>query len=138
MEEKISETQVFRKGAFTEESGKAFLLGNRCRSCGRVFYPARPFCFECFEKDMYEVRLGNHGILYSYTVCHMPSLHFSPPYTVGWIDIDEGIRVFAPIKEGQAEAIEIGMEMRLVLDALWEDEGRRVMGYKYRPITPQT
>jgi uncharacterized OB-fold protein len=128
------ETFPFKKGLFVEESGNAFLIGTQCKACERVFYPPRPFCFDCFGEEIDEVKLGNRGKLYSYTVCHMPSLHFASPYTVGWIDLKEGIRVFAPIKNGIDERIEIGMEMELVIDDLWEEEGRRFVGYKYRPL----
>lgn len=134
MGEEKMETFPFRKGLFIEESEMAFLIGNRCKACGRVFYPPRPFCFDCFGEEIEPVKLGNRGRLYSYTVCHMSSLHFASPYTVGWIDLEEGIRIFAPIKIGEDERIEIGMEMELVIDDFWEEEGRRVVGYKYSPL----
>ena len=132
-EEKI-EAFPFRKGLFTEDSETVFLIGNRCKACGRIFYPPRPFCFDCFGEEIEPVKLGSRGRLYSYTICHMPSLHFTPPYMVGWVDLSEGIRIFAPLKMEVDERIWIGMEMKLVIDDLWEEEGRRAVGYKYSPL----
>jgi len=132
-EEKI-EAFPFRKGLFTEDSETVFLIGNRCKACGRIFYPPRPFCFDCLDEKIEPFKLGSRGRLYSYTICHMPSLHFTPPYMVGWVDLSEGIRIFAPLKMEVDERIWIGMEMKLVIDDLWEEEGRRAVGYKYSPL----
>lgn len=124
----------FRQGLFVEESGRAFLTGNRCKACGRVFFPASAFCFGCYCDEMSPVRLGNRGTLYSYTVSHMASADFLPPYTVGWIELEEGIRVFAPIKAGDDQTIYIGMEMELVIEDLWEEADKRIVGYKFSPV----
>ena len=132
-EEKI-ETFPFRKGLFIEDSETVFLIGNRCKACGRIFYPPRPFCFDCLDDKIEPVKLGSRGRLYSYTICHMPSPHFTPPYMVGWVDLSEGIRIFAPLKMEVDERIWIGMEMKLVIDDFWEEEGRRAVGYKYSPL----
>jgi hypothetical protein len=84
---------------------------------------------------METIKLGRRGKLYSFTTSHMPSAHFQPPYTVGWIDLAEGIRILSPIEKTEGQELQIGMEMELVIDKLWQEGNRRAVGYKYRPLT---
>lgn len=134
MGEHKTKSVPFREGLFTSESGKVFLVGNRCKACGQSFFPSRPFCFSCLGKEMQTVKLGSKGKLYSFTTCHMPSLHFEAPYTVGWVDLEGGIKVFAPIVSGGAEELEPDMKMELVIEELWREDDTSVIGYKFRPV----
>ncbi|NQU12620.1 MAG: Zn-ribbon domain-containing OB-fold protein [Desulfobacteraceae bacterium] len=124
----------FREGLFSEESDGVSLIGSKCGACGQIFFPPRAFCFSCFGKEMQTAKLGNRGRLYSFTTSHMPSLHFEAPYTVGWVDMEGGIRLFAPIISNKTEELEPDMEMELVVEELWREEDTRVMGYKFRPL----
>jgi len=133
-ETKTRKNIPFKEGLFIRESNQVFLIGNRCEACGQIFYPPRPFCFNCFSEKMKTLKLGSKGKLYSFSTAYMPSLHFESPYTVGWIDIAEGIRVFAPIDTNAGQKLEINMEMRLVIDKFWEEDGKSVVGYRFRPV----
>jgi uncharacterized OB-fold protein len=133
MEEETKESIPVREGLFAQEGDKAYLIGNRCEDCGQVFFPPRAFCFHCSSQKMETITLGNRGKLYSFTTSHMPSTHFQPPYTVGWIDLMEGVRIFSPIKKTEGQLLQVGMEMELVIDELWQEANGRVVGYKYRP-----
>jgi uncharacterized OB-fold protein len=135
MSEEPKEHIPFREGLFVQEAGNAYLVGNRCKDCGQVFFPSRAFCFQCSSQRMETIKLGRRGQLYSFSTSHMPSTHFLPPYTVGWIDLAEGIRIFSPIKDTEGQELQIGMEMGLVIDELWQEGDRRIVGYKYRPIS---
>ena len=133
MEDRKKTTIPFREGLFVEEEDRCFLTGNQCETCGQLFFPPKPYCFRCFNEAMGTVKLGQRGILYSFTTSYMPSEHFDPPYTVGWIDIEKGLRIFSPIKKDDAGNLYIGMAMELVIDELWQEEGKSVTGYQYRP-----
>jgi len=128
-----TEAVPFREGLFVVEDNRAFLLGNKCEACGQIYFPSRPFCFECLGERLEATRFGAQGTLYSFTVSYMPSAHFTPPYTAGWIDAAEGIRIFAPVRVKEGEPLDIGMRMELVIDELWQEGERSVVGYLYRP-----
>ena len=127
------EAVPIREGLFIVENDRAFLLGNKCITCGQIYFPARPLCYECFSESLEPIRLAAEGTLYSYTVAYMPSSHFIPPYTAGWIDVAEGIRVFSPILVKEGQTLEVGMKMELTIDELWQEREKSVVGYKYRP-----
>jgi len=130
----MDESEPFREGLFSEEMGKACLTGNRCRGCGQIYFPARPLCFDCLGEELEPIRFGQEGILYSYAVTHVAAGLFKAPYYAGWIDVKEGIRVFAPLSVEEGVSLKIGMKMELFVGELWREGARSVVGYKYRPF----
>jgi len=124
----------FEQGLFTEEDGGA-LIASKCKSCGRTFFPKRTDCTECSGKDMEEVYLREGAKLYSFTAVQMPVHKFKPPFTLIWVEFPGGVRVMSQVKDSGKEALKVDMDMRLVIDALWEEEGREVIGYKFQPVT---
>ncbi|MFH1646443.1 MAG: OB-fold domain-containing protein [Chloroflexota bacterium] len=123
----------FREGLFEEKGGKGALLGARCRACGQVIFPPAETCPDCLGKDLETVRLGAGGKLYSYTIVHMKAEHFTPPYTVGWIELPEGVRVFGQIRGWQEQPLVTGMDMALSFEKLWDEEDKEAIGYVFRP-----
>jgi uncharacterized protein len=124
----------FWEGTFEEDARGGRLLGNKCKSCGKIYFPKAQFCFNCFDKEMEEAALSRRGKLYSYTVGRMASTHFQPPYAVGLIDLPEGVRVFAPLTMTKEETYTIGMEMELVIEELWRENHKQIIGYKFKPV----
>jgi uncharacterized OB-fold protein len=129
----MNETIPVREGLFDETEGGR-LHANRCKACGRVYFPKAPFCFDCLAKEMDEVILSRRGKLYSYAMGRMASTHLQPPYMVGLVDLPEGVRVFAPLELMDDRTYRIGMDMEVYIDDLWQDGERRVIGYKFRPV----
>lgn len=83
---------------------------------------------------MKEFVLGSRGKLYSYTIGRLPTARFPPPYFVGMVDMDEGVRIFTPLKIMDDQELKIGMDMEVVIEELWEEEDKQVIGYKFKPI----
>jgi uncharacterized OB-fold protein len=123
----------FKEGLIEEVSGKLVLKGCRCKQCGQIMYPCREVCLNCLGRDMEKVHLSEQGKLYSFTIVHMPSEHFNPPYAIGWIELPEGIRIFSQIRGWQEHPLEIGMDMELTIEKLWDEGEKEVTGYTFRP-----
>jgi len=64
----------------------------------------------------------------------MPSLYFVPPYSVGYVDLPEEVRVFAPLVTSEQTPFAVGMEVELVIERLWEEGDKEVIGYKFKPV----
>ena len=124
----------FWEGVFEEDAAGNRLIGNKCKSCGKIYFPKAQFCFNCFDREMEEVNLSGRGKLYSYTIGRMASTHFQPPYAVGLIDLPEGVRIFAPLIMTEDETYTIGMEMELVIEELWHENNNQIVGYKFKPV----
>jgi len=129
----MAEKIPFREGTFMEDAEGGRLVGNKCKSCGQIFFPKVQPCLNCFNQELEDVNLSRQGKLYSFTTAYMPASHFQPPYTVGYVNLPEGIRVFAPLKEAEGQPFQVGMTMKLVIEELWQEDGRSVVGYKFTP-----
>ena len=129
----MAEKIPFGKGLFTEDAPGGRLLGSRCKSCGQLYFPPAVLCYECLKEEMETVPLNRKGKLVAYTISYMASIHFEPPYAVGWIELPEGVHVFAPLKGGE-EDLKVGMDMELIIEKLWDEDGKEVIGYKFQPL----
>ncbi|MEW5980236.1 MAG: OB-fold domain-containing protein [Acidobacteriota bacterium] len=78
--------------------------------------------------------MSRKGVLYSYTIAHMPSSHFAPPCALGFVDLPEGVRIFSPLKGTGGTDFKVGMEMEVFIGKLWEEGGNEVIGYMFQPI----
>lgn len=70
------------------------LTGSRCTVCGTHYFPPRAHCISCASgpEPTEPVELSGRGRLYSFT-----NLHLGPiaPCGVGYVDLEEGVRVLA-------------------------------------------
>jgi uncharacterized OB-fold protein len=123
----------FREGLIEEVSGKWALKGCKCKQCGEIIYPIRKVCLNCLNREMERLDLSRNGKLYSFTIVHMPSEHFQPPYAIGWIELPEGIRIFSQIRGWQERSLKIGMSMEMAVEKLWDEGEKEVIGYTFRP-----
>ena len=129
----MTTTVPFKEGLFEKVSGKWTLVGCKCKQCGQIFFPNREVCLNCSSRDLERANLGRKGKLYSFTIVHMPSEHFKPPYAVGWIELPEGIRIFSQIRRWQEHPLATGMDMELAIEKLWDEEEKEIIGYIFRP-----
>jgi uncharacterized OB-fold protein len=123
-----------REGVFMESPDGGTLLANKCKSCGQIFFPKAVLCLSCFNEDMEELKLSRMGKLYSYTIGYMPSMHFEPPYAIGYVDMPEGVKIFAQLKMTTDKPFKIGMDMEVVIEKLWQEDDSEIIGYKFKPV----
>lgn len=119
-------------GLFGEDARGPYLVGGRCAACGFITLGARPICPACLaEGTMGDEPIGRTGTLYTATVIHQAPAGFAAPYAVGYVDLDDGVRVFAHIETKPRPAI--GSPVRLTLAALKTDaDGTPRRGPLYR------
>jgi len=118
------------EGIIGKNGDESCLIGGRCKKCGVYSFPATEFCLECLSDEIEAVPLSSTGTLYSYTITRMNVGHFKAPHLLGMIDLPEGVRVVAPLKDD--EEYQVGDEVKLIVTALWtEDDGTEVIGYRF-------
>jgi len=121
------------------EDGRAHLLGSRCNSCGKVFFPQQALCTECFQEGtLKEHPLSTRGKLYSFTIVERESLApkgFQVPYAYGYVNLPEGVRVLSKIVGWKPETLRIDAQVELVLEEIRENpEGQKIMGFRFQII----
>jgi len=120
-----------RDDIFKEGPNGISLVANKCTSCGKIAFPKTDYCLHCFNKEMKEVELSRKGKLYSYTISYYPVSKFKPPHAMGLIDLPEGIRILAPLVMSDG-GFKVGAEMEMVIDTVWTEDDKEVIGYKFR------
>ena len=116
-----------------DKTGHPVLLGSRCRKCGEIYFPSKSHCDGCHVGDLEIVRFGRRGKIHTFAIVRQASPEFRVPYAIGRVDVEEGVRVFTQLVHDELEKIEIGQEVELVLDRLFEEaDGTEILGYKYR------
>jgi uncharacterized protein len=127
--------QPFRKGFFNLEDPDAHLIGIQCERCHIHFFPKREFCSSCFQSDgMKEAKLSKRGTLYTYTTVFQGKTNFNAPYSLGFVDLKEGVRIFAPLLDVAPEDLRIGMEMELVFRPMdWVSGQEEAWVYGFKP-----
>ncbi len=125
----------FRPGELeVRPDGSGQLLGSRCHSCGAHFFPVREVCSGCLSDDMETVGLSEQGTLYTFSVVRQSTPAFEVPYSLGYVDFPEGVRIMGQISGCRPDEISIGMPMVLSLEPFGEDEnGNPLTGYRFRP-----
>ncbi|MGV9423310.1 Zn-ribbon domain-containing OB-fold protein [Streptomyces sp. NPDC003656] len=89
------------------------LTFQRCADCAQAVWPAHSSCTHCGSAELSWERSSGHGTIYSYsTIMRGPTPVWSAiaPYTVGFVQLDEGYFLFTQI-EGEPDDIEIGKEV---------------------------
>lgn len=118
-----------------DKMGKPYLIGRKCQGCEKFHFPPVDNCSECLSDRLKSVQFGRKGRLYTYSIIEVSSLGFEAPYAIGYIDLDQGIRLYSMITEWKAEELKNGRSMELVITKIRKDaEGNDVKGYAYRPI----
>ena len=120
------------------------LLGLKDSESGTYFFPkdvalARAPGYA--DAPLEEVELSRTGKLWSYTTNHYqpPEPYVAPdpfvPYTVAAVELsEERMVVLGQLAPGVDPAtLELGMEMELVLDTLFEDEEAEHIVWKWKP-----
>lgn len=133
------------EGWFTVDDEPA-LLGNRCTTCGTVFFPkAGFFCRHpaCSGEQFEEVRLSRRGTIWSFTDAQYQP---PPPYVVRGEEFrpfaiaavelaEEQLVVLGQVVDGYTVAdLEVGMPVELVVEELYSDDESEHVVWKWRPV----
>ncbi|MHC2576456.1 putative OB-fold protein [Bradyrhizobium diazoefficiens] len=86
-------------------------------------------------EDVSEVALGGSCTLFSFTIVHMKTAHFDPPYAIGYVDFPEGVRVFGPIQTDDLASLKVGMPLSVRIGPLWHAaDGTAIVAHCFVPI----
>lgn len=117
------------------------MVGIRCDSCGRNFFPPRAICPVCHRKSvgkMVPVKYKGEGEVYSFTEVHegLDEKSSLRPYMVAMVELDEGPKVTGQVIDCDPCDLQIGTRVRAVLRRLSEEGSAGVIhyGYKFVPV----
>jgi uncharacterized OB-fold protein len=102
----------------------------RCTACATLRHPPRPVCAACGSRESDWMLSAGLGEVYSYSVVrHPPVPGRVMPHVVALVELDEGVRVLAPLLDVDPDDVAIGTRVQAVV----VDEGDFV-GLATRPL----
>jgi scaffold protein (connect acetoacetyl-CoA thiolase and HMG-CoA synthase) len=114
------------------------LVGTRCETCGRHYFPPRSFCPDCRRNGkIEEYRFPGAGEVVTYTVIRSASEQFenTTPYVLAIIKLDEGPRLTAQVV-ARPEEVAVGTRVKAVFRRIMADGESGVIHYgtKFVPV----
>lgn len=101
------------------KKGKYTLVGNRCNSCGVVYFPARVVCQSCGRSGLEEHKLPETGKIITYTIIHVAPEGFEAPYCVGIVELGDGVTISGHVV-GDLTKIAAGSGVRVIFRKIFE------------------
>ena len=103
---------------FWEAQNRHELQFQRCSKCAAVRYPPGPLCPQCRSFQSEWIASSGRGTVYSFTIVrHQTHPAFPVPYTVLLVEMEEGPRVVAQLRQADEGRPEIGAPVHVE----WED-----------------
>lgn len=97
------------------------ILIQQCADCGAFRHYPRPVCPECYSLNVNWREAAGHGTVHSWTVSHHafhPTFKKDLPTTYVTVDLPEGVRLCAPLRDGDPNEIAIGKALELGVEVL--------------------
>ena len=113
---KINFTPYTKVDKFADYLQKGKLMGTKCKKCGELYFPPRADCLNCMNDTFEWIEYSGKGTLNSFTTIHAAPKGFEDiaPYTLGVVDLNEGGRVIAWIKDIPKDKLKNDMPVKVV------------------------
>ena len=131
----MAEAFPFTIEQFYKFASERKLMAAKCKKCGTMLLPPRPMCTKCFSSDLEWVELENEGKLLTYTVIHVSPKQFESfvPYSVGIVELEDGLKLPGMIRGVEPEKISVGMDLKVDFDTTIPSEWPTWPRYFFKP-----
>lgn len=124
-----------------ENPSRYNMMGFKCNSCGRSYFPPRAICPLCHRKSVGKIetiKLKGEGRVFSFTEVHegLEELSMQRPYVIAMVEMDEGPRITGQVIDCDPCELKIGARVRVALRKLSDEGPSGVIhyGYKFVPV----
>jgi hypothetical protein len=114
------------------------MLGTKCETCGRHFFPPRTFCPDCRRAGkIVDYKFIGSGTIVTYSVIHTASEQYEAltPYVIAIVKLDEGPQITTQIV-CRPDEVKIGMKVKSVFRKIASDGASGIIHYgtKFVPV----
>ena len=112
------------------------LVGQRCGDCGKIAFPRKRVCPDCFGENLADQPLSGTGVLHTWTRTHLGPPHLPAPYVLGFVDVPEGVRLLSLIVDCEPwdEVLRADLPVEMTVAPLKRDaSGTELYTYMFRP-----
>ena len=119
---------------FWEYAKKHELRMQKCKECGKIYYPPSSLCPNCQNWEGSEwVKLSGKGQVYSFIVARRatnPAFAKEVPYVVAIIETEEGGRLISNVIGCKPDEVRVGLPVEVVFDDVTDE----VTLPKFKPV----
>ncbi len=114
------------------------MLGTKCETCGKHFFPPRTFCPDCRRAGkIVDYKFVGLGTIVTYSVIHTASEQYEAltPYVIAIVKLDEGPQITTQIV-CRPDQVKIGMKVKSVFRRIATDGESGIIHYgtKFVPV----
>lgn len=109
------------------------LTAAKCK-CGKISFPRKIICPYCKNQNVEEIKLSGKGKIYSFAISRISLEKIKAPYAIGYVDMEEGVRVFGQFKDWNEENLKIGREVEVLFEKFGETQEEEVWTYKFKIV----
>ena len=126
----------FTVSSFYKFVSEKRLMAAKCNECGTVLLPPKPMCTKCLSTHLKWIELEGAGKLLSYTVIYIAPEQFQSitPYSVGIVELQNGLRLPGMIRGVDPKEIRVGMDLKIDFDTSASSQWPAWPRYFFRPL----
>lgn len=112
------------------------LEAEKCKSCGKIYFPPRLVCSACKSKEFEKCKLKDTGKLITYTIIRVGPSQFIDqiPYALGVVELEDGIKILTQITDCDLDKLSTGMKLKIEFRKLQEDGKAGIICYGYKAV----
>ena len=118
-----------------DEARRPRLMGAQCGRCGAKVFPKPKICCVCWSADQHDLALATRGTLYSFSIVHAARKGWPSPYAIAYVDLEDGVRVCAPLEADVAHPPQLDTPVELIVGTLRANgDGTPVLSHRFKPV----
>jgi uncharacterized OB-fold protein len=109
---------------FFAAAERGVLALQRCQRCQSFAFPERKRCPRCSAAELHWVDASGRGRVWSHGVLRrsaLPEHQAQLPFTLVWVELDEGPRFATRLAKGESGAVKVGDPVQIRFESL--DDG---------------
>jgi uncharacterized protein len=111
------------------------LVLQKCQRCSTFNFHPKPWCIECGSRDLRWTDAQPTGTVYATTISRSVAMNFPGwqaelPVLMCLVDLDDGPRLYAQVKQCRPEDLRIGMRVQAFFEPISDEAGIP----KFRPL----
>jgi len=110
---------------FWDAASEERLVVQQCDSCGEYVFPPQDVCAYCWADELAWQEVSGEGTVHSFSTIHV-DIHSSwgdrVPYTIAFVQLDEGPYLVTNLVDCDPEDLEIGMPVEVTFGELPDED----------------
>jgi uncharacterized OB-fold protein len=110
--------------------------GNKCKKCGKVFFPGRIVCDKCGGREFELYTLPSSGKVVAHTIIRIAPRGFADevPYSMAVVELADKTRILCQVADCEEDKLKIGLEVSLEFRKIQEAGESGVLAYGYKAV----